>query len=142
MAYLASSLASEFDLKYEIVNGVRIKPYLTLRHDRFDATFHTIAEAEFCKGSKLAPDRNNMHFDWWSQRDDDGQQRAEATPIYNALIHDDLVSAADEAAKIDQLFEQRIPNLGAGSRVFALWLRRGSCTREFLFFSVFQKMST
>ena len=36
---------------------------------KFEARILTVVKGEFCKKTKFAPERNNMHYDWWAQKD-------------------------------------------------------------------------
>ena len=42
---------------------------MTVATEKFEATILTVVKEEFCKRSKFAPERNNMHYDWWAQKD-------------------------------------------------------------------------
>jgi len=102
MAYLASVLTDRFVVKFRIINGARIKPVMTLSTGKYDIMCHLVAESEYCKRSKFAANRSNMHFDWWSQNDDQNYTPP-PTPIYNALMFQDLGTMGLKFSKVDFL---------------------------------------
>ena len=69
LAYLASAIKPKFEISFQISNGVRIKPFMIISAGKFEARILTVVKGEFCKKTKFAPERNNMHYDWWAQKD-------------------------------------------------------------------------
>jgi len=49
-----------------------------------------ISADSFCKDSKLAQNRSNIHFEWWNSEDQSESIVPPPTPLYNSLISQDL----------------------------------------------------
>ena len=49
-----------------------------------------ISVDSFCKDSKLAQNRSNIHFEWWNSEDQSESIVPPPTPLYNSLISQDL----------------------------------------------------
>ena len=72
-----------------IPNGIRIKPILKIQKDNMVFNVEISADS-FCKDSKLAQNRSNIHFEWWNSEDQSESIVPPPTPLYNSLISQDL----------------------------------------------------
>ena len=72
-----------------IPNGIRIKPILKIQKDNMVFNVE-ISVDSFCKDSKLAQNRSNIHFEWWNSEDQSESIVPPPTPLYNSLISQDL----------------------------------------------------
>ena len=90
-AYLANELTKldKYKISFVIPNGIRIKPTLKIQKDNMVFNVEISADS-FCKDSKLAQNRSNIHFEWWNSESQSESIVPPPTPLYNSLISQDL----------------------------------------------------
>ena len=97
IAYLANELIKldKYKISFVIPNGIRIKPSLKVQKDNMVFNVEISADS-FCKESKLAQNRSNIHFEWWNSEDETDSIVPPPTPLYNSLISQDLGRQMEE----------------------------------------------